>query len=80
MYWEFKLNKQQHLGVLVDDGPGSLLSCHSSGAGRAACWISFDLFMEHAMDGKQLHAISAIETLTGACCLAVFMVFLFMEF
>nr|XP_010921239.1 mediator of RNA polymerase II transcription subunit 33A isoform X2 [Elaeis guineensis] len=62
--WEYKLNKQHHLGVLVDDRPSSLLSCHSSGAGTAACWITFDMFMENAMDGKQLHAISAIETLT----------------
>lgn len=80
MDWAYKLNKHQHLGVLVDDGPGSLLSGHGSGAGRAACWITFDMFMENAMDGKQLHPISAIELLTGACCLTVFMVFLFMEF
>ncbi|XP_072997248.1 mediator of RNA polymerase II transcription subunit 33A-like [Typha latifolia] len=61
---EYQLNKRELLGVLVDIGPFSSLLCHLSGAGKTACWISFDIFMENAMDGKNLHAISAIEILT----------------
>ncbi|KAG1371452.1 mediator of RNA polymerase II transcription subunit 33A [Cocos nucifera] len=64
MDWEYQINKHQLLGVMIDAGPSSYLSCHSSGTGRAACWISFDLFMENAMDGRQLHTISAAEILT----------------
>ncbi|XP_073105034.1 mediator of RNA polymerase II transcription subunit 33A isoform X2 [Elaeis guineensis] len=64
MDWECQINKHQLLGVMVDAGPSSYLSCHSSGTGRAACWISFDLFMENAMDGRQLHTVSATEILT----------------
>ncbi|RRT49121.1 hypothetical protein B296_00030998 [Ensete ventricosum] len=34
------------------------------GAGIGACWIPVDIFMENAMDGKHLYAISAVEILT----------------
>lgn len=39
---------------------GSLLS-QLTGAGRAACWIIFDIYLENAIDGKHLSALSAIE-------------------
>ncbi|XP_047069806.1 mediator of RNA polymerase II transcription subunit 33A-like [Lolium rigidum] len=38
---------------------GSLLS-QLTGAGRAACWIIYDIYLENAIDGKHLSAISAI--------------------
>lgn len=60
------LKKHQFLGILLDAGSSSPTSCYSSGTGRAGCWIPFDIFMETAMDGKNLHAISAIEILTGS--------------
>jgi hypothetical protein len=43
---------------------GSLLS-QLTGAGRAACWIIFDIYLENAIDGKHLSAISAIEIIKG---------------
>ena len=43
---------------------GSLLS-QLTGAGRAACWIIFDIYLENAIDGKHLTAISAIEIIKG---------------
>ncbi|XP_042389930.1 mediator of RNA polymerase II transcription subunit 33A-like [Zingiber officinale] len=58
------LNKHQLLGALADPGPCSLNSCNSFGAGRDACWIPVDVFMETTMDGKHLYAISCIEVLT----------------
>ncbi|URE44240.1 hypothetical protein MUK42_13639 [Musa troglodytarum] len=61
---EFLLNKHQLLGALADAGSYSLNPCNSHGAGRGACWIPVDIFMENAMDGKHLYAISAVEILT----------------
>jgi hypothetical protein len=43
---------------------GSLLG-QVTGAGRAACWIIFDIYVENAIDGKHLSGISAIEVLKG---------------
>ena len=65
---DYTLNKHPLLGILIDAGTSNPTSCYSSGTGRAGCWISFDIFMEKSMDGKNLHAISAIEILTGAFC------------
>lgn len=69
---EFLLNKHQLLGALADAGSYSLNPCNSHGAGRGACWIPVDIFMENAMDGKHLYAISAVEILTGSSCLFCF--------
>ena len=43
---------------------GSLLS-QLTGAGRAACWIIFDIYLENAIDGKNLTAMSSIEIIKG---------------
>jgi hypothetical protein len=43
---------------------GSLLS-QLTGAGRAACWIIYDIYLENAIDGKHLSAISAIVIIKG---------------
>lgn len=47
---------------------GSLISsagqCH--GASHSALWLPIDLFLEDTMDGSQVVATSAAETLTGA--------------
>lgn len=47
---------------------GSLMSsaCQSHGATSSAFWLPIDLFLEDAMDGSEVAAISAIETLAGA--------------
>lgn len=46
---------------------GSLVSsaglCH--GASRTALWLPLDLVLEDAMDGYQVDATSAVETITG---------------
>ncbi|KAF8397078.1 hypothetical protein HHK36_015985 [Tetracentron sinense] len=60
---EYQLNKRQLIGVLIDIRSCSLSSCNF-GADRAACWVSFDIYMENALDGKQLPATSAIDILT----------------
>lgn len=66
------LNKHQLLGALADPGPCSLNSCNSFGAGRDACWIPVDVFMEITMDGKHLYAISSVEVLIGIIVFVLF--------
>lgn len=61
-----KLNRHQLIGILIDSEFGGPTSYYRLGADRSVCWISFDLLMENAMDGKHLHAISIVEILTGA--------------
>lgn len=60
-----QLNKRQLIGVLIDIGAYSSTTCCNFGAHRAACWVPFDMYMETAMDGKQLPVTSAIDILTG---------------
>ncbi|WOL04556.1 mediator of RNA polymerase II transcription subunit 33A-like [Canna indica] len=60
---ELLLNKHQILGALVDAG-SSVNPCNSFGAGKDACWVPLDIFMENAMDGRHLYAISAVEILS----------------
>lgn len=38
----------------------------SHGAFSSSIWLPIDLFLEDAMDGSQVAATSAVETLTGA--------------
>ncbi|OUZ99643.1 hypothetical protein BVC80_9061g76 [Macleaya cordata] len=59
-----QVNKRQLIGALIDIGSCSSTSCSNFGAHRAACWVPFDIYMETAMDGKQLPATSAIDILT----------------
>lgn len=60
---EFLLDKHKLLGALVNARSCSLNSSNSFGAGKDACWIPIDIFMENAMDGKNLYAVSAVEIL-----------------
>lgn len=61
------ISQQEFHAVLAS---GSLISsagqCH--GASRSALWLPIDLFLEDAMDGAQVAATSAIETLSGTIC------------
>ncbi|XP_068669237.1 mediator of RNA polymerase II transcription subunit 33A-like [Aristolochia californica] len=63
--WEYRLNKCQMVGLLIDIGSCSLGNFNNFGADRTASWITLDIYMESTMDGKQLPATSAIEILTA---------------
>lgn len=63
---EYHLDKHKLTGVLLHVGYCGSMFPHNYGVGRAACWISIDIFMENAMDEKHVHTGSAIEVLTGA--------------
>ncbi|XP_059641819.1 mediator of RNA polymerase II transcription subunit 33A-like isoform X2 [Cornus florida] len=62
--FECQLNKHQLTGMLIDIGSCKPSPCCDSGSGRFACWVPFDIYMENAMDGKQLPVTSAIDILT----------------
>lgn len=61
---EGKTVSQQEFHAVI--ASGSLISsagqCH--GASQSALWLTIDLFLEDAMDGSQVTATSAVETLT----------------
>ncbi|THG04460.1 mediator of RNA polymerase II transcription subunit 33B-like [Camellia sinensis] len=61
---ECKTSLQNQFHAVIS---GSLVSsagqCH--GTSQSALWLPFDLFLEDTMDGSQVTATSAVETLTG---------------
>eukprot|EP01018_Ginkgo_biloba_P000531 Gb_17496 [translate_table: standard] len=61
---EYQPSQHQAIRTLIDAGSRTSAFEHNYGAGRAAPWLPFDLFMEDAMEGKQLPATSAIEILS----------------
>ncbi|KAK8458079.1 hypothetical protein SEVIR_3G299000v4 [Setaria viridis] len=60
----YQLDRSRLLGVLVSTQPCSSSAFNIFGAGKGSCWVPFDMFMENAMDGRHLHAISSVEFLT----------------
>ncbi|XP_020521729.1 mediator of RNA polymerase II transcription subunit 33A isoform X2 [Amborella trichopoda] len=61
---ENQLNKCQVIRAMIDIGCSNSVLRHNFGVAHSASWISFDLYMENVMDGKQLPATSAIEILS----------------
>lgn len=61
----YQPNNKRLLGVLGNMKYGGSMLGQFTGAGRAACWVIFDIYVENAIDGKHLSAISAIEVLKG---------------
>ncbi|ONM26232.1 Mediator of RNA polymerase II transcription subunit 33A [Zea mays] len=56
----YQPNNKHILGVLGNMGSGGSLLGQLTGAGRPACWIIFDIYVENAIDGKHLSVTSAI--------------------
>ena len=63
--FECPLNKRQLTGMLVNIASCKPSPCFNSEFGRSACWVPFDIYMENAMDGKQLLIKSAVDVLAG---------------
>ncbi|XP_066366778.1 mediator of RNA polymerase II transcription subunit 33A-like isoform X2 [Miscanthus floridulus] len=61
---DYQLDRKRLLGVPVSIQPCSSAVYSIFRAGKGSCWIPFDMFMENAMDGRHLHAISSVEYLT----------------
>ncbi|OMO77508.1 hypothetical protein COLO4_25124 [Corchorus olitorius] len=62
--FEYQLKKHWFIGMLMDVGSCKPVSCCNFGPIQSACWVPFDIYMENAMDGKQLSVKSAIVLLT----------------
>ncbi|ONM60557.1 Mediator of RNA polymerase II transcription subunit 33A [Zea mays] len=58
---DYQPNNKHILGVLGNMGSGGSLLGQLTGAGRPACWIIFDIYVENAIDGRHLSVISAIR-------------------
>uniref|UniRef100_A0A8R7UVI2 Mediator of RNA polymerase II transcription subunit 33A n=1 Tax=Triticum urartu TaxID=4572 RepID=A0A8R7UVI2_TRIUA len=58
---DYQPNNKRLVGVLGNLRSSNSMLGQLTGAGRAACWIIFDIYMENAMDGRHLGGISAIE-------------------
>lgn len=63
--FEYRLNKRNLNGMLINVGSHKPVSHWDSKSGRSACWIPLDIYMENAMDGKQLPIKSATDVLAG---------------
>ncbi|KAG2691201.1 hypothetical protein I3760_09G225700 [Carya illinoinensis] len=64
MGFQYQLNRSQLIGLLLDIASCKPVSCFHSQFGQSACWAPFDIYMENAMDGKQLPIKSAVDVLT----------------
>ncbi|XP_050382850.1 mediator of RNA polymerase II transcription subunit 33A-like [Argentina anserina] len=61
--FEYQMNKHQLIGMLLDIGSQKPKFSCISGYGPFTCWVPLDIYMENAMDGKQLSIKSAINIL-----------------
>lgn len=60
-HFDYCLNKHQMVRMLADVGScTTLLRCN-----YRSCWIPFDIYMENAMDSRQIPIKSAIDVLKG---------------
>ncbi|KAF2306577.1 hypothetical protein GH714_019550 [Hevea brasiliensis] len=64
--FEYQLNRHQIIQMLVDIKPSKPISYCNSESGQSSCWVPFDIYMENAMDGKQLHIRPSVAILTGS--------------
>jgi hypothetical protein len=68
---DYQPNNKRLVGVLGNMRSSASMLGQLSGAGRAACWIIFDIYVENAIDGKHLSGISAIDLLKGTSLLSL---------
>lgn len=61
---EYLLNERSIIGKFIDLGSCKVPTC-SLQSTLSACWVLFDIYMESAMDAKQLPVTSAIDILSG---------------
>ncbi|XP_058737188.1 mediator of RNA polymerase II transcription subunit 33A-like isoform X2 [Vicia villosa] len=67
-HFDYSLNKHQVVGMILDGGScKTLLKCNYK-----SCWVPFDIYMEHAMDSRQIFIKSAIDVLTGIKTFQIF--------
>lgn len=62
--YDYKLNRGRFIGMLLDSKSLRPVSSCNHEADWSACWVSYDIYMEHAMDGRQLPVTSAVVILS----------------
>lgn len=62
--FDYCLNKHQLVGKLVDVGPCKTLLRYSYRSFQSPCWVPLDIYMENAMDSRQIPIKSSIDVLT----------------
>lgn len=76
-HFDYCLSKHQLVGMLVDVGScKTFLRCNYRTC-QSPCWVPFDIYMENAMDSRQIPTKSAIDVLTGKSSESVFIGFIF---
>ena len=63
--FEYPLNECQLTGMLVNIASCKPWPCFHSEFGWSACWVPFGIYMENAMDGKQLLIKSSVDVLAS---------------
>ncbi|GMH10069.1 hypothetical protein Nepgr_011910 [Nepenthes gracilis] len=63
LHLEYHLRNHEFSGMLIDGGSCKSSFCCNTEGGPSGCWVSFDIYMENVMDGKQLPVTSAIYIL-----------------
>ncbi|XP_050235406.1 mediator of RNA polymerase II transcription subunit 33A-like [Mercurialis annua] len=61
--FEYQLNQCKIIQMLIDTKPCKPTAYCNSESGKSAFWVSFDIYMENIMDGKQLHIRSSVAIL-----------------
>lgn len=64
-FLQYQLQQKSLIARLVNVGFRKPISCVKFSSHHSACWVPFDIYMESAMDGKQLNLISSVIILTG---------------
>lgn len=62
--FDFCLSKHQLVRMLVDVGSCKTSLRYNYRFCQSPCWVSFDIYMENAMDSRQIPTKSAIDVLT----------------
>ncbi|MED6194755.1 hypothetical protein PIB30_031508 [Stylosanthes scabra] len=66
-HFDYGLSKNQFVGKLLDVGSQNMTSLRFNYSYcQSPCWVPFDIYMENAMDSKQIPTKSAIVVLTEA--------------
>lgn len=63
---ECKTISQHEFHAVLASGTTLSSTRQSHGASSSSLWLPIDLFLEDAMDGSQVRATSAVDTLIGA--------------
>ena len=65
MGFQRQLDKRHLMGMLIENGLRKPFSLCNFRSDFSACWIAFDIYLENALDGKQLPIKAVVDVLAG---------------